>query len=72
MFSSKHAKFHAFITKVNNSALFWPLAARPELITDNLCLMYVVMYSYFILYISRSNVLDPEYIYIYIYTYLSN
>ena len=28
MFSSKHAKFHAFITKVNNSALFWPLAAR--------------------------------------------
>ena len=28
MFSSKHAKFYAFITKVNNSPLFWPLAAR--------------------------------------------
>ena len=28
MFSSNHAKFHAFITKVNNSALFWTLAAR--------------------------------------------
>ena len=28
MFSNNHAKFHAFITKVNNSALFWLLAAR--------------------------------------------
>ena len=27
MFSNNHAKFHAFITKVNNSALFWSLAA---------------------------------------------
>ena len=24
---SNHAKFHAFITKVNNSAIFWTLAA---------------------------------------------
>ena len=28
MFSNNHAKFHAFITKVNNSALFCSLAAR--------------------------------------------
>ena len=28
MFSNNAAKFHAFITKVNNSALFWSLAAR--------------------------------------------
>ena len=28
MFSNNHTKFHAFITKVNNSVLFWPLAAR--------------------------------------------
>ena len=28
MFSNNHAKFHAFITKVNNSALFWTLAGR--------------------------------------------
>ena len=28
MFSINHAKFHASITKVNNSALFWTLAAR--------------------------------------------
>ena len=28
MFSNNYAKFHAFITKENNSARFWPLAAR--------------------------------------------
>ena len=28
MFSNNHAKFHAFISKVNNSALFWSLVAR--------------------------------------------
>ena len=28
MFSNNHAKFHAFITKVNNSSFFWSLAAR--------------------------------------------
>ena len=25
--SSNHAKFHAFITKVNNSAIFWTITA---------------------------------------------
>ena len=33
MFSNNHAKFHAFITKVNNSALFWSLAARLYMLT---------------------------------------
>ena len=27
MFSTNHAKFHAFMTKVNNLALSWTLAA---------------------------------------------
>ena len=27
MVRSKHAKFHAFITKVNNSAVFWTITA---------------------------------------------
>ena len=25
--SSNHAKFHAFVTKVNNSAIFWTITA---------------------------------------------
>ena len=33
MFSNNHAKFHAFITKVNNSALFCSLAASSQIQT---------------------------------------
>ena len=37
MFSNNHAKFHAFITKVKNSALFWSLTAvlKPEDASSN-------------------------------------